>query len=73
MALRGDINKVLNGLVREGVISAFQTNFDGPSEALGVHVIVTPTSATNRDAVRKTVAQALGALAREVTVTVKPG
>jgi hypothetical protein len=73
MALRGDINKVLNGLVREGVISAFQTNFDGPSEAFGVHVIVTPTTATNREAVRNTVAQALGALAREVTVTVKPG
>ena len=71
MSLRGDVNAILNGLVREGVISAFQTNFGTPAEAYGVHVIVTPASATDREGVRRTVAQALDSLSEQVTVTVK--
>ena len=73
MALRGDINKVLNGLVRDGVIVGFQTNFGTPAEPYGVHVIVTPAAATNREAVRHAVANALTPLSEQVTVTVKPG
>src|SRR3954469_19457769 len=30
-ALRGDVNVVLNGLIREGVITGFETNCDGIS------------------------------------------
>jgi hypothetical protein len=30
-SLRGDVNVALNGLIREGVIAAFETNFDGIS------------------------------------------
>jgi hypothetical protein len=40
-SLRGDVNAVLNGLIREGVITAFETNF-GDMGALGIlHVAVT--------------------------------
>jgi len=73
MALRGDINKALNRLVREGVIVGFQTNFGTPAEPYGVHVIVTPTSATNLEAVRNTVTDALSSLSEDVTVTVRAG
>jgi len=71
MTLRGDVNAILNRLVREGVISAFQTNFGTPSEAFGVHIIITPPSATDREAVRRTVGQALDGLSEQVTITVK--
>jgi hypothetical protein len=71
MTLRGDVNAILNGLVREGVISAFQTNFGTPAEAYGVHVIVTPAGATDREGVRRTVSQALDSLSEQVTITVK--
>ena len=71
MTLRGDVNAILNRLVREGVISAFQTNFGTPAEAFGVHIIITPPSATDRDAVRRMVAQALDGLSEPVTITVK--
>jgi hypothetical protein len=71
MTLRGDVNAILNGLVREGVISAFQTNFGTPAEALGVHIIITPASATDREGVRRTVAAALDGLSEQVTITVK--
>jgi len=73
MTLRGDINAVLNRLVREGVISAFETNLGARAEPHGVRVIVTPTSASNREVVRRTVADALSAQAEHITVTVKPG
>ena len=71
MTLRGDVNAILNRLVREGVISAFQTNFGTPAEAYGVHVIITPGSATDRERVRSIVAQALQNLSEQVTITVK--
>ena len=72
MTLRGDVNAILNRLVREGVISAFQTNFGTPAEAFGVHIIIiTPPSATDREAVRRTVGQALDGLSEQVTITVK--
>lgn len=71
MTLRGDVNAILNRLVREGVISAFQTNFGTPPEAFGVHIIITPPSASDREAVRRTVGQALDGLSEQVTITVK--
>jgi hypothetical protein len=45
--LRGDVNAVLNGLIREGVITGFETNFQGIS-ALGVlHIAVSAHVITN--------------------------
>ncbi len=45
--MRGDINAVLNGLIGEGVITAFETNFDGIS-ALGVlHIAVSANLVTD--------------------------
>src|SRR5215204_1093898 len=39
-SLRGNANAVLNGLIREGVITSFETNFDSAS-ALGIlHIAV---------------------------------
>jgi hypothetical protein len=35
------VNAVLNGLIREGVITAFETNFDGISVLGILHVAVT--------------------------------
>ena len=41
-SVRGNVNAVLNGLVREGVITGFETNFDSPfATALALHVKVT--------------------------------
>ena len=39
--VRGDVNAILNGLIREGVITSFETNFDNPlSTPFGLHVRV---------------------------------
>jgi hypothetical protein len=39
-SLRGNVNAILNGLIREGVITAFETNFDSAT-ALGIlHIAV---------------------------------
>jgi hypothetical protein len=71
MTLRGDVNAILNRLVRDDVISAFQTNFGTPAEAYGVHIIITPGSAMDRDGVRRAVTRALDGLSEQVTITVK--
>jgi len=42
MATWGDINLVLNRLVREGVIGGFWTNLAGPRTPFGLQVIVAP-------------------------------
>ena len=47
MTLGGDINAVLNRLVRAGVISAFVTNLGARAEPDGIRVTVTPASASN--------------------------
>ena len=40
-SLRGDVNVILNGLVRDGVIESFETNFNNhASLALGLHIRV---------------------------------
>ena len=45
--MRGDVNAVLNGLIREGVITGFETNFDGIS-ALGIlHITVSADLTTD--------------------------
>ena len=40
-SIRGDVNAVLNGLVGKGVITGFETNFDGLSVLGILHVAVT--------------------------------
>ena len=40
-SIRGHVNAILNGLVGDGLITSFQTNFDNPVSAMfGLHVRV---------------------------------
>ena len=40
-SVRDDVNAILNGMIREGVITSFETNFSDPaSVAFGVHIRV---------------------------------
>src|SRR5215217_7312231 len=40
-SVRGNVNAILNGMVRDGVITSFETNFDNPlSTQFGLHVRV---------------------------------
>ena len=40
-SVRGDVNAILNGMIREGVITSFETNFGDPvSMAFALHVRV---------------------------------
>jgi predicted TIM-barrel enzyme len=73
MATWGDINLVLNRLVREGVIAGFWTNLAEPRAALGMQVIVAP--ATDVDdaaalAIQELVRDKLARCAPEAVVTV---
>ena len=40
-SIRGDVDAILNGLIRDGVITSFRTNFDSLSGALAPHIMVT--------------------------------
>ena len=47
-SIRGDVNVILNGLIADGVITGFETNFDNPiSSALALHVRVTANVITD--------------------------
>jgi hypothetical protein len=73
MASWGDINSILNRLVREGEIGSFWTNLGDPKTALGLHVIVTPPRVVGDEeaaALRGRVEFALGRLNAGATVTV---
>jgi hypothetical protein len=64
---------VLNRLVREGVITAFRTNIADRQSALGLHVIVTASGASDRaraEEVRRRVARELEPLVKDPVVTV---
>jgi hypothetical protein len=73
MASWGDINAVLNRLVREEVVAGFWTNLGEPAPPFALHVIVRPPNpigdqeASN---IRARVQQALAHCAPEATVTV---
>ena len=72
-SIRGDVNVILNRLVREGMIAAFDTSF-GDREATGrVRVVITPASTVDRDAVERTVTAALEQFSGAITVTMKAG
>src|SRR4051812_22816152 len=57
--IRGDVNVVLNRLVRDGVIADFQTTFDEESHRRRVRIAIVPGAATNPELVRSTVKVAL--------------
>ena len=46
-SLRGNVNAVLNGLIREGVITAFETNFDSISGLGVLHITVSANLITD--------------------------
>ena len=73
-SLRGDINAVLNGLVRDGVIAAFETSFEKlkPTK-LPVRITVVAPSANSPEGVKHAVTTALNRFAKDVSVTVKAG
>jgi hypothetical protein len=72
--IRGDVNAILNALIREGVIASFETSFDSKANATKpVHIVVTVDSATAPDAAKRAVMHALDRFSSRVRVTVKAG
>jgi hypothetical protein len=71
--IRGDINVILNRLVREGVIASFDSTFDDKEATGPARVTITPGTAVDPEAVKRTVAEALEAFSGAITVTVKAG
>jgi hypothetical protein len=73
-SIRGDVNVILNGLIRDGVIAAFETSFDKlKTTTKRVSIRVVAPSTNNPDAVKRAVVAALGRFAADVSVTVKAG
>jgi hypothetical protein len=73
MARWGDINAVLNRLVREEVVAGFWTNLGEPAPPFALHVIVRPRNPVGdqeASIIRARVQQALANCAPEATVTV---
>jgi hypothetical protein len=73
MALWGDVNVALNGLVAAGVIARFWTNLAGQRPLVALHVVVSPPAPVDHEAaetIRERVTAALLPLIDEVTVTV---
>ena len=72
--MRGDVNAILNRLMREGVIAAFDTKQDSNyALARRLRVFVVPGSATDPDAAKRTVMTALEGFSDQVSVRVKAG
>lgn len=72
-SIRGDVNVILNGLIGEGVIAAFETNFDDLEAAGRVRITVVPPDADDPQAAAAAATSALGRFADRVSVTVKTG
>ena len=73
-SFRGDMNAILNGLVREGVIAAFETSFEQLNATkLPVRITVVAPSANSPEAVKHAVITALNRFGDEVSVMVKAG
>jgi hypothetical protein len=72
-SVRGDVNVILNRLVREGMIASFETSFDDRESTGRARVIITPASTVDREAVKRTVTAALKRFSGAITVTVKAG
>jgi F420-dependent methylenetetrahydromethanopterin dehydrogenase len=71
--IRGDVNVILNGLLREGVIAGFETSFDKEAPAKRVGITVVAGTAMSPEAVEKAIRTALDRFSDQVIVTVKPG
>jgi len=71
-SLRGDVNAILNKLVRDGMIVGFRTNFDlrTPAEP---ELTVFAGAALDHERVEEVVCEALEALPETIIVTVKAG
>ena len=80
-SIRGDVNAILNGLIREGLIASFETNFDNPlSTPFGLHVRVatdqigtdrTPGFAERRRELQARIMRQIEPLAPGVIVSVR--
>ena len=69
--IRGKVNIVLNGMVREGVIAGFRTNFGVDSEFGAPVVTITVPEGQSRDEVKARVVEALAGVA--IDIVVEPG
>ncbi len=69
--VRGDIAQVLNGLVRDGVITGFRTNLFDRERTGEVVVIVTAPEGEGLDGVHEKVRQALDPLSIHAAVRVE--
>ena len=82
-SIRGDVNAILNGLIREGLITSFKTNFDSVSGAIAPHIMVTADVVTLSGApgydpkrvtqIRDTVMRKLNPIGPGVIVSVRDG
>jgi hypothetical protein len=70
--IRGKVNVVLNGLVREGVITGFRTNFDAPERLSGPFVTVIVPASRSPEDVRVRVINAVAAVAIGIDIIVEP-
>ena len=70
--VRGKVNMVLNGLVREGVIAGFRTTFGRDNEPGAPIITVTTPEGGSPDDVKLRVMDALADVAIGVGVTVEP-
>ena len=70
--IRGKVNVVLNGLVREGVITGFRTNFDVPERLSGPIVTVTVPASGSPEDVQVRVTNAVAAVAIGIDIIVEP-
>ena len=72
--LRADVNAILNALVREGVIAAFDSKQDSTSALVRrLRIFVVPSSATDPIAAKRAVMTALERFSGSVSVRVKAG
>ena len=72
--LRGDVNAILNALIGDGVIAAFEIKKASTSALVGrLRIFVVPGSATDPIAARRAVLTALEEYSDGVSVRVKAG
>ena len=72
--LSGDVNAILNVLIRDGVIAAFEAKQDSTSALVRrLRIFVVPSSATDPIAAKRAVMTALERFSGSVSVRVKAG
>jgi hypothetical protein len=70
--IRGQVNVVLNGLIRDGVISAFRTNFGRDNEPGAPIITVTTPEGGSPDDVKAHVMDALADVVIGVSLIIEP-